>query len=378
MLKLFSNKPLVLLGLLIAITAASSIYLSQQFSNTLIQLMASHLLEQERDYLNTQLNDGLASKTNHDHPLTTGQPLNVTTSRSYFSLLHSPLPDLATPLKHDSSVWLFSEQSMFAIKLIARGDSNTPTWLLLDMDTAFAINDFLLLLQVINAVIVALFTSCCAWLLYRFHLSQRQLKSTLKREQAFANDVSHELRTPLTIVQNALNCEDSTLITNDRLNLAKQACTSMVEQLNVLLALARNKHHGGEKLLLLPQLEKAMFTLYLSEPEFISQIELEVSEDASITGHPQLIQLLLLNILGNACYHSGGNILHINAQFGLLRFSNKVTVKPINIKRKNMLHQGFGHGIHLMKRITDVLNWTLVINQNAEEYEVKLYHNKFS
>ena len=109
-----------------------------------------------------------------------------------------------------------------------------------------------------------------------------------------------------------------------------------------------------------------MFTLYLSEPDFISQIELEVSEDVSIFGHPQLIQLLFLNIIGNASYHSGGNILHVNAQFGLLRFSNKVAVKPENIEKKNMRHQGFGHGSHLIKRITDMLNWTLVINQNSK------------
>ena len=376
MLKLLSNKPLVLLGLLITTTAASSIYLSQQFSNAFIQLMASQLLEQERDYLNAQLIDGLANETNHDRFVTTGQQFNATTSRPYFSLLHNPLPDSARLLKHDNSVWLFSEQSMFAIQQIASGDSNTPVWLLLDMDAAFAINDFLLLLQVISALIVVLFIICCAWLLYRLHLSQLQLKSSLKREQAFANDVSHELRTPLAIVQNALSSVDSTLITNDRLNLAKQACTAMAEQLKVLLALARNKQHAGEKLLLLPQLEKAMFTLYLSEPDFISQIELEVSEDVSIFGHPQLIQLLFLNIIGNASYHSGGNILHVNAQFGLLRFSNKVAVKPENIEKKNMRHQGFGHGSHLIKRITDMLNWTLVINQNSEEYEVKLYFNQ--
>ena len=45
-------------------------------------------------------------------------------------------------------------------------------------------------------------------------------------------------------------------------------------------------------LVLVDQLEHAMFTLYQSEPDFVSKIELALLESLSVIANPQLIQLL--------------------------------------------------------------------------------------
>lgn len=376
MRKYFSNKTLVLLGLTIMVAAAFSLFLAQQFSNTLIQFMASQLLEHERQYLSSQLHTSVKSD---EHSFDTNNPTHafaMTPSRAYFTLLHEPLPERATQMTHDHSVWLItpppSEQPVFATQLIEDDKGNKPVWLHLDINAAFSIHDLLLLLRVISTGVIVLFSGCCAWLIYRLHHSQQLLESTLQREQAFVNDISHELRTPLAIVQNALNSTETLSIANEPLNLAKHACSAMAEQLNVLLALARNKQYTKETLLLLPQLEQAMFTLYQSEPDFISQVKIDVCEDTSITGHPQLIQLLFLNILSNACYHSGGSVLHITAEPDLLRFSNTIVRSSLSAEQPHARHQGFGHGSHLMQRIADALNWTLVVNQSPIEYGVRL------
>ena len=198
------------------------------------------------------------------------------------------------------------------------------------------------------------------------------LASAMQREQAFVNDISHELRTPLAIVQNAFNLHGNAPLSTETLTVAKAAVSSMAQQLQVLLALARKKQTAAARLTLVDQVEQAMFTLYQSEPDFVSKIALDIPESVSVTANPQLIQLLLLNIISNACHHSGGAILYIAWQDNSLQFTNHIQLQSDGSVANSNRHQGFGHGSSLIQRIADELAWPIEIVSSKTRYQISI------
>jgi signal transduction histidine kinase len=365
------NRRVILLGMVIVFAALSSMWLTQQFSITLVQLSASQLLEHERLYIQTQID---ASKAPLDASL---KLTEITPSRAYFTLHQSSLPTQAEVLAHDTAVFMLpsatTNKQEFATVVMPDMHEQSVLWLKLDLDAALPFPDFLLLLRAVGTIIVLIFAGLCLWLLVGLNHSQSLLHATLKREQDFVNDISHELRTPLAIISNAIQQSDTMPLAKDALNTAKQACRAMTEQLSILLALARNKHTPRERLLLYPLIEQAMFTLYQSEPAFVSQIALDVPEELAVHGHPHLIQLLLLNILSNACYHGNGAQLIIANNGQVLTFTNLISTQPTPVPITT--HEGFGHGHSLIKRIVEALNWTMEVDQSPNRYQLTLKVN---
>ena len=142
--------------------------------------------------------------------------------------------------------------------------------------------------------------------------------------------------------------------------------------LKVLLALARKKQTAAARLSLVDQLEQAMFTLYQSEPDFVSKIALAIPESVSVIANPQLIQLLLLNIISNACHHSGGAILYIAWQDNTLQFTNHIQLPSDGFVATSKRHQGFGHGSSLIQRIANELAWPIEIVSSKTRYQISI------
>lgn len=368
------------LATFIILTAALCLWLGQQFSTTLLQISASQLLEQELTYLQTQaaakagmVSDPIAkSKT---------QPFvqqydAVQPSRSYFKLHAATLPDAASGFAHDTAVAELltgDDQALRYARVLQPATATTATlWLELNLSEALPLANFLQLLQVVCTALIVLLGGACLWLVYRLHLAQRHLASALQREQNFVNDISHELRTPLAIVHNALAVNDGRLLTVQAIYLAKTATAAMTQQLNVLLALARKQQTPTLQLPLLQQLEQAMFTLYQTEPEFISQIKVDLPEQMTVNGNPQLIQLLLLNIVSNACYHSGGTVLHICSTRQKVQFMNQIQWQTDGTAATSTRYQGFGHGNSLIRRIAAELGWSIDVQRTETQYQITI------
>lgn len=379
MRKLFALKSHIVLALLITLASLLCFWLGQQFSTTLVQFTASKLLEQELTYLQLQLakKPSLPVAATLDHATSSTNLIEaIAPSRRYFSLQHKDIAKSASALAHDNKVFAIAPNegnaARYAAMLKPATQNALPLWLILDLDAALPLRDFLLLLQLVCAVLVILFAAAMLTLLYRLSNAQQRLVSAMQREQDFVNDISHDLRTPLAIVQNAFNLHGNAPSNTEAMTVAKTAVTSMAQQLQVLLALARKKQTAATWLSLVDQLEQAMFTLYQSEPDFVSKIELAVPESVSVIANPQLIQLLLLNIISNACHHSGGAVLYIAYQDSTLQFTNHIQLPSDGSVANSKRHQGFGHGSSLIQRIANELAWPIDIVSSKTRYQISI------
>ena len=378
MLKSFALKTHIILALLITLASLLCFWLGQQFSATVIQFTASQLLEQERAYLQPQLDKKPSiAVTKLEHATSSTNRIDaIAPSRPYFSLQHDDITKGASALAHDHNVLTLASNNgntaRYAAMLIPATQNEPSLWLVLDLEAALPLSEFLQLLQVVCAVLVLLFAGAALTLLYRLGNAQQLLTSAMQREQAFVNDISHELRTPLAIVQNAFNLHGNAPLSTETLTVAKAAVSSMAQQLQVLLALARKKQTAAARLSLLDQLEQAMFTLYQSEPDFVSKIALAIPESVSVTANPQLIQLLLLNIISNACHHSGGAVLYIAWQDNSLQFTNHIQLQSDGAVANSNRHQGFGHGSSLIQRIANELAWPIEIVSTKTRYQISI------
>jgi len=362
----------LLLAILLIVAALGGLWLWQLFGKTLMDLTASQLLEQEQQYLQQQV-------TKSAHAVLALQP-----SRPYFHITAEPLPLSAQPLAHDDAVFVqpatdnSSAWYRSAIVTPNQHPQATPNtagaalWLVLDLDRALPLVEFQRLLQGLSFILLVVVGSCAGWLIYRLSSAQRQLQAALQREHNFVNDISHELRTPLSLMQNALKLAEAQSRETEPFQLLQDACNSMTQQLNVLLAIARKQQTALVRLALLPEIEQVMLQLYQSEPAFVSQIVLELPEDLYVYGNPQLIQLLLHNLIGNAIYHSGGAVLRISYHEKKLQFNNKINQLPDSQPQLHRSYQGFGHGSSLIQRIADELCWPIQITADQHNYQVSL------
>lgn len=350
----FSVTHLVVAGV-IFLAALLSLWLVQAFGTVLYDLTASQLLEQEQRYL--QRDSGLAP------------------SRAYFQLHQGQPPSEYQMLPHDNAIFVVPDtqlgQSSYGIALPHTANTSAQ-WLQLDIAEALPLADFLLWQRLVCSLFVALFGGIVLYLLYRLHRSQQQLQHAFERERNFVNDISHELRTPLSLIQNVLTLAQQNALTENQFALLKEASSTMAQQLSVLLALARKQQTPTQQMDLHVQLEQAMFSLYQTEPQFVSQIQLDLPTPILLSANPQLLQLLLVNIINNACYHSGGAALAISYQEGILRFCNQIKRQADGSVPKTANYQGFGHGSSLIQRIADELSWPLSVQSNAQTYQVTL------
>ncbi|MDP5151717.1 histidine kinase dimerization/phospho-acceptor domain-containing protein [Rheinheimera baltica] len=379
MFKWFALNNHTVLASLISLASVLCLWLAIQFSNTLLHLTASQLLEQEQAYLQAQLADNvllLNEQTTDQTALIRLQYDGIHPSRPYFTMHSNNLAKDAISLVHNNAVMELPSDDdnakYYAVILLPATPSEAPLWLKLDLNAAFPISEFLQLLQVFCAFLVAVLGGASLWLVFRLSKARQQLAAAMQHEQDFVNDISHELRTPLSIVQNALNLNGDSSFKGDALCVAKAATSAMAQQLHVLLALARNQQTPTEHLALLPQLEQAMFMLYQTEPAFVSQIQMDVPEDFMVNGHKQLIQLLLLNIISNACYHSGGAVLHIQLNGCSMHFINQIQRQPDGTVASNNRYQGFGHGNSLIGRIATALGWPVEIQHTETHYQLTI------
>ncbi len=355
-----------LLGSLLFVGALCMLWLLQFFGDTLTSLTASQLLEQEQQYLQQQITEQTIAVT------------ELRPSRPYFKISTEPLPAQMERLSHDLSVVVIppTEQSstlyLRAIEFDHKSTLASESWLVLDVGRALPLYEFHLLLQGICVMLLIIFGGCSSWLLLRLRHTEQQLNEALQREQNFVNDISHELRTPLSLIHNALSLTEDTSLSGESLQLVKDANADMSHLIRVLLALARKQQTPRVKLALLPELEQVMLQLYQTEPAFVSQIVLELPEQLEVCGNPQLIRLLLYNLISNACYHSGCAVLQISYHEKILEFYNEINPLSFGDVRLSRRYQGFGHGSSLISRIAQELDWEVHTTANEHYYQVNL------
>jgi len=215
-----------------------------------------------------------------------------------------------------------------------------------------------------------------------------RLQQFVERERAFSRDASHELRTPLSLIQSSAELlllqPDLPAAAQQKLQQITAACLQMTQLINTLLTLSReqalpesidaDKHPIAVPLL--PLLEQ----LIIQHSDLLQRqqlaLDLQLAETikplAVQNVSPVLLQMILANLLQNACSHSlpGEVLIAADAQ-GLL-ISNPLNaadlpLEPAALFAKGRHSSGYGVGLGIVQRLCQHSGIGLSIELNADK-----------
>lgn len=193
------------------------------------------------------------------------------------------------------------------------------------------------------------------------------LQDAWQREHDFANDVSHELRTPIALIRNTLTINNSGVFNQQECQLLEQATTTLHQTIDVLLALARKENMIFSECAIAPLVERAVLAILKSHPDSAFNVKLDVDDNLTVYGNPNLISLLCQNLVNNGFYHGDGEGMRIYSKSGLLMFEN-----PMRNIATRVNYQGLGHGQYLVNRISGAMHWHVSFAQSGELYQVEV------
>jgi signal transduction histidine kinase len=209
-----------------------------------------------------------------------------------------------------------------------------------------------------------------------FQKAFNDLEQALTREKNFTTDVSHELRTPLTILKNhAALIEQRGYKQSDLIEM-KNLTKHMENTVTVLLALARTESIEKQSCNLKVVLEQAILILCNNDShEF--KVVLEVDPRFTLVANPDLLSLLINNLIANAMEHAQSQQLKIRLQGCSLIFENSIIELPpgdmLASGVKSQRSQGIGQGLYLVTRITESFGWRYELNQDNDTFCFCIY-----
>lgn len=204
--------------------------------------------------------------------------------------------------------------------------------------------------------------------------SMTDLKAMLKREQDFTRDVSHELRTPLTILKNlAFQQSKAPGTYSIHAQQMANAVADMEQIISTLMALARSETSEMRELRLLATIEDCIIRHPAFRDESNFDLKIEIPSELTVVGNPSLLQILINNLLSNAVNHGAQKQLKIYIKEHSLVFENpKGRSKGASEVSINPRHQGLGVGLHLIRRIVTILQWSVTTNETDTLFIVRL------
>lgn len=199
-----------------------------------------------------------------------------------------------------------------------------------------------------------------------FERTFQALQQAWRREHNFASDVSHELRTPIALIRNTLVLNENGVMSEDDKQILSQSTDTLQNTVEVLLALARKENLVFKSWVLLPFIERAILALYGSTSATDFDVRVDISKSMAVEGNDHLITLLLQNLINNGFYHGGAGGMRIYTEEQYIVFENAIS------GASSQAYQGLGHGQYLVKRIADVMGWTVSVSNTPTHYSVTL------
>ncbi|MGE4477336.1 MAG: sensor histidine kinase [Deferribacterales bacterium] len=208
--------------------------------------------------------------------------------------------------------------------------------------------------------------------------SVNNMQDSIERETSFARDASHELRTPVTTIKNALELLDAMKPDLDEktsrvLGRITRATANMEHLIKSFLWLSRQNN--------LSQFKKESINMGDLVKEVIQEQSYLVEkkkilvnvfdEGVMIEAEPQLIKILIANIIRNAfTYTDEGYVnIYVNKTCFQVNDSGRGIRPEVLMKLKEgkvkSSKEGFGLGISIVKRLCISLGWILYIHSEV-------------
>lgn len=202
------------------------------------------------------------------------------------------------------------------------------------------------------------------------------------REANFTKDVSHEIRTPVTIVKNLL-AKPLSDVTQEDWQTLKEANLRLEQTTEVLLALARNESTNQSNTNLTQLLEQCLLQntdVNLSQKGREIEFEIDALQDVYQTINENLVSILFNNILSNIVHYTSGKWVTIKMTSTDITFTNAYQqAPPIDLLKsgeKGSNSQGIGHGLSLVKRISDACGWQVFVSVTEKHFVLTLMFDK--
>lgn len=187
-------------------------------------------------------------------------------------------------------------------------------------------------------------------------------KAFSEREQQFGRDASHELRTPLAVIANSAELlqarGDLPAHAEAPLARIREACRSMTQTVQSLLALAR------EPLQLPPPQRYRLLALVLQALELQRSAALARAEPAppfepgidpelDLIGQPEVLAVILNNLLANAAQHAPGALVRLRWADGELWVENEGPGLAGGCSGERQAGTGLGLGLSIVQRLCE-------------------------
>jgi signal transduction histidine kinase len=205
-----------------------------------------------------------------------------------------------------------------------------------------------------------------------------RLQQFVERERAFSRDASHELRTPLSLIQSSAELlqlqADLSASDQQKVQTIIGACQQMTQLINTLLTLSREESvpASTQPVLLLPLLEQ----LIIQHRQLLQQqqlvLDLQVAAQLQLAVPAVLLQMILANLLQNACSHSLPGTVRIQADQQQLLISNPMRLaslpaEPAALFARGRHSSGYGVGLGIVQRLCQHCGIGLSLRQTQTE-----------
>lgn len=205
----------------------------------------------------------------------------------------------------------------------------------------------------------------------QFSTAVKQLGERDRRERDFTRFASHELRSPITVLSGTTSILKSEKGLTERaqraLSRSEEAVTRMARLVDAFLFLGRSYEACSRNTVTSGEIASEIRRLTAMQADSGNAVDLSLeTTDGTFVTNPQLLSIVLENLIANAARHGQGDL--------------RVTVAPPEIVLINTIADtpdpGHGFGLEIAARICERLDIDLRIDADAELYEVRLLVNE--
>lgn len=230
------------------------------------------------------------------------------------------------------------------------------------------------------------------------HELQDKEQKLLTREKHFLSSLSHELRTPIAIISAALALLEKSddINPDDKVKLVKlaKAHRKMKQLTQTLLQLWRGQQNSAQSLqthlvqnkvfLLAELIEQAVITCKERFNRRNINFSVTMFEEVSLFSQYELAEILIDNLLSNACQYSGDGNVAVQLNQNTLQVQNTVEDKVSSVKINQNVElstigygydYGYGLGLFLVDKICKQQHWQLIITSTEQLFSVKVIFN---